>query len=55
VSAPTPSCFINVGVDLQRGADPAVSEDGLGVAGRDVHVLEERGDRVPEVVDLDRS
>jgi hypothetical protein len=49
-----PSRFINVGIDLQRGADPAVSEDGLGVTCRDVQVLEKRRYDVPEVVNLDR-
>jgi hypothetical protein len=49
-----PCRFINVGIDLQRGADPAVSEDGLGVTCRDVQVLEKRCYEVPEVVDLDR-
>ena len=42
-----PCRFINVGIDLQRGAYPAVSEDGLDVAGRDMQVLEKRGDHVP--------
>jgi hypothetical protein len=31
-----------VGVDLQRRADPGVAEDGLGVAGGDAEVLQER-------------
>jgi hypothetical protein len=50
----TPGRFIDVRIDLQRGADPAVPEDGLGVASRYVQVLEERGDHMPQVVDLDR-
>lgn len=45
---------IDVGVDLQRGADPGVAEDGLRVAGWNAQLLQERGDCVPEVVDLDR-
>ena len=49
-----PSWFIDVGIDLQRGADPAVPKDDLGVAGRDVEVLKQRGNDVPQMVDLDR-
>ena len=43
-----------VGVDLQGRADPGVPEDGLGVASRDAKVLQQRGDRVPDVMDLDQ-
>jgi hypothetical protein len=42
-----------VGVNLQRCADPGVPEDGLGIAGRDVEVLQQRGDRVSDVMNGD--
>jgi hypothetical protein len=43
-----------VGVDLQRRADPGVSEDGLGVASGDMKVFQQRGDRMPDMTDLDQ-
>jgi hypothetical protein len=49
-----PGLFVDVGIDLKRRADPGVTENGLSVAGRDAQIFQERGDHMPEVVDLDR-
>ena len=45
--------FIDVGIDLQCRADSAVSENDLGITGRDVQIFEQRSHRVAQVVDLD--
>jgi hypothetical protein len=45
--------FIDVGIDLQRRANPAVSEDGLGIASRNVQVFKQRSHRVAQMVDFD--
>jgi len=37
-------------VDLERDGQAGVAEDDLRVAGRDSECLQERGDRVPDVV-----
>ena len=46
-----PVGVIDVGVDLQRGADPDVAEDGQGVVGRDPQVLQPRGEGMPRMVE----
>ena len=45
--------FPRAGVNLQCRADPGVAEDGLRIAGGNAQVLEQRADRMPDVVDLD--
>ena len=42
-----------MGVDLLRGRDVRVAEDGLGIAGRDLQLLEQRCDHTPDLVDGD--
>ena len=45
--------LVGVRVDLQCHGQPGVAEDDLGIAGRDAQVLQERGDRMPDVVNRD--
>ena len=42
-----------VGVDLQRHGQPGMTEDELGVAGRDFEVLQQGGGGVPQMVHAD--
>jgi hypothetical protein len=45
--------FVSVGVDLQGRADPGVAQDGLSVPSWHLQILEQRADRVAQVMDLD--
>lgn len=45
--------LVRVGVDLQRGADPGVAQDGLSIASWHLQILEKRSDRMAQVMDLD--
>jgi hypothetical protein len=45
--------IIRVCVDLQRGADPGVAQDGLSVTCWHTEILEQRPDRMPQMMHLD--
>lgn len=42
-----------MGIDLQRHSQPGMAQDELGVAGRDLQVLEQRRGGVPDMVHAD--
>jgi hypothetical protein len=46
--------FIDMGIDLQGRADPAMPEDGLSIAWRDLENLEQCCDHVPDPVHRDQ-
>ena len=46
--------IVGVGVDLQRDGQARVAEDDLRVAGRDAEGLQQRGNRVADVMKLDQ-
>ena len=47
--------LVGVCVDLQRHGQPGVAEDDLGVASRHAQVLQERGDRMPDMMNRDHA